>query len=84
MGFVRHTKKLIFFISTRSDRFKIERNQLQASVVINLDQTPSKFVPGCNKNLTQKGNKSVLIAGSSTHLFKKHQINLVQLRIFQI
>ena len=34
-------------------------------MVINLDQTPSKFVPGCNKTLSKKGCKSVPIVGST-------------------
>ena len=34
-------------------------------MVINLDQTPSKFVPGCNKTLAKKGCKSVPIASST-------------------
>ena len=63
---------------------KFERNQLSASVIINLDQTPSKLPPGCNKNLVQKGNKGVLIPRSNTQLFYEHQIDFIQLRIFQI
>ena len=27
---------------------KINEHQIASSVIINLDQTPSKFVPGCN------------------------------------
>ena len=34
-------------------------------MIINLDQTPSKFVPGCYKTLGKKGCKSVAIAGST-------------------
>ena len=34
-------------------------------MVINLDKTPSKFVPGCNKTLAKKGCKSVPITGST-------------------
>ena len=44
---------------------KIEENQIPHSLVINLDQTPSKFVPGCNKTLAEKGSKTVSIAGST-------------------
>ena len=33
-------------------------------MITNIDQTPSKFVSGCNKTLAKKGCKSVLIAGS--------------------
>ena len=34
-------------------------------MVINLDQIPSKYVPGCNKTLAPKGIKSVSVAGST-------------------
>ena len=44
---------------------KINEHKIPSSIIINLDQTPSKFVPGCNKTLTQKGCKSVSIAGST-------------------
>ena len=44
---------------------KINEYKIPSSMVINLDQTPSKFVPGCNKTLTKKGYKSVPIAGST-------------------
>ena len=44
---------------------KIEENDIPASLVLNLDQTPSKFVPGCNKTLAEKGSKTVSIAGST-------------------
>ena len=44
---------------------KIEENDIPASLVLNLDQTPSKFVPGCNKTLAKKGSKTVSIAGST-------------------
>ena len=44
---------------------KIEDNKIPASLIINLDQTPSKFVPGCNKTLAKKGSKTVSIAGST-------------------
>ena len=44
---------------------KIIEHKIPSSVVINLDQTPSKFVPGCNKTLAKKGCKSVPIAGST-------------------
>ena len=44
---------------------KIEENHIPASLVLNLDQTPSKFVPGCNKTLAKKGSKTVSIAGST-------------------
>ena len=44
---------------------KVEDNKIPASLIINLDQTPSKFVPGCNKTLAKKGSKTVSIAGST-------------------
>ena len=44
---------------------KIEENDIPASLVLNLDQAPSKFVPGCNKTLAKKGSKTVSIAGSA-------------------
>ena len=37
-------------------------------MIPNLDQTPSKFVPGCNKTLAEKGSKSVPITGSTDKL----------------
>ena len=33
--------------------------------MLNLNQTPSKFVPGCNKTMAAKGRKTVSIAGST-------------------
>ena len=44
---------------------KINEHKIPSSVVSNLDQIPSKFVPGCNKTLAKKGCKSVPIAGST-------------------
>ena len=44
---------------------KTEENQIPLSLVINLYQTPTKFVPGCNKTLAEKGSKTVSIAGST-------------------
>ena len=44
---------------------KIEENDIPASLVLNLDQTPSKFVPDCNKTLAKKESKTVSIAGSA-------------------
>ena len=43
----------------------INEHKIPSSMVINLDKTPSKFVPGCNKTLAKKGCKSVPIAGST-------------------
>ena len=33
---------------------KISEHKIPSSMVINLDQTPSKFVPGCNKTLAKR------------------------------
>ena len=44
---------------------KIQENDIPASLALNLDQTTSKFVPGCNKTLAKKGSKTVSIAGST-------------------
>ena len=33
---------------------KINEHKIPSSMVINLDQQPSKFVPGCNKTLVKK------------------------------
>ena len=43
----------------------IENKKIPKSLVINLDQTPSKYVPGCYKTLAPKGVKNVSIAGST-------------------
>ena len=46
----------------------IENNKIPKSMVINLDQTPSKYIPGCNKiaiTLAPKGIKSVSFARST-------------------
>ena len=44
---------------------KINEHKIPSSMIISLDQTPSKFVPGCNKTLAKKSCKSVPIAGST-------------------
>lgn len=44
---------------------KIEDHEIPHSMVINLDQTPTKYVPGCNKTLAERGSKSVPIAGAT-------------------
>ena len=45
---------------------KINEHKIPSSMIISLDETPSKFVPGCNKTLAKKkGCKSVPIAGST-------------------
>ena len=43
----------------------IENKKIPKSLVINLDQTLSKYVPGCNKTLAPKGVKNISIAGST-------------------
>ena len=34
---------------------KMNEHKIPSSMIINLDQTPSKFVPGCNRTLEKKG-----------------------------
>ena len=41
----------------------IENKKIPKLLAINLDQTPSKYVLGCNKTLAPKGMKNVSIAG---------------------
>ena len=41
---------------------KIEQNQIPPFLVINLSQTLSRYVHGCNKILAEKGSKTVSIA----------------------
>ena len=43
----------------------IENKKISKSLVINLDQTQSNYVPGHNKTLAPKDVKNVLIAGST-------------------
>ena len=44
---------------------KIEENNIPQSLVLNLDQTPSKYIPVSNKTMAAKGTKYVPIKGSS-------------------
>jgi len=44
---------------------KIEVNKIPLSLVLNLDQTPSKYVPTANKTMAPKGSKTVPITGST-------------------
>ena len=37
----------------------IEENNIPTSLVMNLDQTPTKFIPGTNKTMALKGSKTV-------------------------
>ena len=36
---------------------KIEDNKIPHSLVLNLDQTPSIYIPNCNKTMALKGSK---------------------------
>ena len=45
-------------------RQKIEDNDIPPSLVLNLDQTPSKCIPVLNKTMAPKGSKIVPIKGS--------------------
>ena len=44
---------------------KIEDNDISQSLVLNLDQTPSKYIPVLNKTTVPKGSKTVPIKGST-------------------
>ena len=44
---------------------KVEDNDIPPSLVLNLDQTPSKYIPVLNKTMTPKGSKTVPIKGST-------------------
>lgn len=44
---------------------KIEKNNIPHSLVLNLDQTPSKYVPTSNKTMAPKGSKTVPIKDST-------------------
>ena len=44
---------------------KIEDNDIPPSLVLNLDQTPSKYTPVLNKTMAPKGSKTVPIKGSA-------------------
>ena len=43
----------------------IQNKKIPKSLIISLDQTPSKYVPGWNKTLAPNGVKNVSIAGST-------------------
>ena len=57
---VRKEVEMTYFHSTVTT---IENKKIPKSLAINLDQTPSKYVLGCNKTLAPKGVKNVSIAG---------------------
>ena len=44
---------------------KIEKYNVPNSLILNLDQTPTKYVPGSSRTQAQKGSVSVPIAGSN-------------------
>ena len=44
---------------------KTEDNEIPPSVVLNLDQTLSKYIPVLNKTMAPKGSKTVPIKGST-------------------
>ena len=44
---------------------KIEDNDIPPSLVLSLDQTPSKYTPVLNKTMALKGSKTVPIKGST-------------------
>ena len=44
---------------------KIEENDIPLSLALNLDQTPSKYIPVSNKTMATKGSKIVPIKGST-------------------
>ena len=46
-----------------SSVFIMENNKIPKSMVMNLDQTRSKYVPGCNKALAPNEIKSASVAG---------------------
>ena len=45
--------------------YKVEKFQIPQSLIINIDQTPSKFAPASSRTLAKKNSKHVRIAGSS-------------------
>ena len=65
MSILKELKKEIEELNLYSIAKKYKENQIPPSLVINLDQTPSMYVPGCNKTLAEKGNKTASIACST-------------------
>ena len=43
----------------------VEAHQIPNCMILNLDQTPSKFAPSSNTTLAPRGTKSILVTGSS-------------------
>ena len=43
----------------------VEQNEIPSSLIMNLDQTPLKYVPVSHRTMAKRGAKSVSIAGSS-------------------
>ena len=77
MGYVRRAKttskvqipeavqkeaELIFQLRTAKI---VEAHQIPNCMILNLDQTPSKFVPSSNTTLAPRGTKSIPVTGSS-------------------
>ena len=70
--------------------YKVEKFQIPESLIINIDQTPSKFAPTSSRTLAKKNSKHVSIAGSSyktsnhsylwNHVFKCICTNAAYLR----
>ena len=48
----------------------VEKYKIPHSLIMNLDQTPLKYIPAMNHAMTKQNSKSVSIAGSSD----KHSI----------
>ena len=44
---------------------KVEKNNIPPELILNIDQTPLKYVPVGNETLTPRGETSVTIEGSS-------------------
>ena len=44
---------------------KVEKNNIPPKLILNIDQTPLKYVPVGNETLTPRGETSVTIEGSS-------------------
>ena len=65
VGISEKLKAEIETVSLCSVVQKINERKIPSFMIINLDQAPSKFVPGCNKRLAKMVCKSVPIAGST-------------------
>ena len=68
MGFVRRletTRKVLIPDSLKKELEKSYLHNIIKKIFLNLDQTPSKYIPVLNKNMTPKGSKTVPIKGST-------------------